>query len=81
LREETRVEPPGWFRCFTIEDWARPGDDEVRYPGGALMGVEEVARRRWGDARREWAHETGMSLVDWLQERRVARRIERGWDP
>lgn len=81
LRQETRLEPPGWFRCFVLEDWAQQGDDEVRYPGGGLMGVEVVAERRWGEARRKWADENHMSIVDWLQERRVARRIERGWDP
>jgi hypothetical protein len=55
LRQETRLEPPGWFRCFVLEDWAQQGDDEVRYPGGGLMGVEVVAERRWGEARRKWA--------------------------
>jgi hypothetical protein len=81
LRQETRLEPPAWFRAFVVDDWARPGDDAARYPGGAPMPVEEVAQRRWMEARRKWADENGLSLVDWLRECRAARRAERGWDP
>jgi hypothetical protein len=81
LREETRVEPPAWFRTFILEYWIRAGDDEVTYPAGGRMGVEEVARRRWTDARREWADENGLSVVDWLRECRAAYRREQGWDP
>ena len=82
LRETTRVEPPAWFRCYVFEDWTRPGDDEVRYQGGGLMGVEEVARRRHLDACREWARNCpGFSLVDWLRERREVRLRAEGLDP
>jgi hypothetical protein len=74
LRETAPVEPPTWFRTFVFEDWTQPGDDAVRYEGGALMGELEVARRRHSDACREWARSCpGFSLVDWLRERREAR--------
>jgi hypothetical protein len=81
LQRETRVEPPAWFRVFVLEDWARPGDDEVRYPAGAPMPAREVAERRWRDERRKWADANGMSIVDWLRECRATRLAERGWDP
>jgi hypothetical protein len=80
-RQHPPKEPPSWFRCFAPEDWAQTGDDEVRYPAGALMGAEEVARRRWMDARRQWARDNGFSVADWLGERRAARRRAQGWDP
>lgn len=73
------VEPPAWFRVFVVEDWVRPGDEEVRHRAGALMGVERVAYVRWVDARREWATEHGMSIADWLAARHEARR-RRGQD-
>jgi hypothetical protein len=72
--------PPPWFDWFVPEDWAEPGDDQVRYPAGALMGAEEVARRRWLDACRRWAAEHGVSIADWLAARRRARRRAMGWD-
>jgi hypothetical protein len=82
LRQATPVEPPSWFRCFTLDDWTRPGDDEVRYEAGGLMGAEEVARRRHLDACRQWAKDCpGFSVVDWLRERREARLREQGLDP
>jgi hypothetical protein len=67
------VEPPAWFRCFVFEDWTEPGDEDVRFPAGALMGAEEVARRRWIDACRRWAKENGFDVASWLYERRRAR--------
>lgn len=67
------VEPPAWFRVFVVEDWLREGDGEVRHPAGALMGAEDVARRRWWDARREWATAEGFSITDWIKAGREAR--------
>jgi hypothetical protein len=67
-------EPPAWFRAFVAEDWGRPGDDEVRYPAGARMPPDQVAYRRWLEARRQWAKENGFSVADWLEERHRARR-------
>jgi hypothetical protein len=77
----TRKEPPAWFRCFRVEDWARPGDAEVRYEGGALMGEFEVARRRHSDACRQWARDNEFSIVDWLKWRRESRLRSEGLDP
>jgi hypothetical protein len=57
-----------------FEDWVRPGDDQVRYAAGALMGAEEVARRRWTAARRRWADENDFDVVQYLQGRHAARR-------
>jgi hypothetical protein len=54
---QVRVEPPAWWRCFDVEAWRQPGDDEVRYAAGALIGADEVAKRRWYGARRAWAIE------------------------
>jgi hypothetical protein len=79
-RPPERVDPPGWFRVFVLDDWSKPDDDKVRHPGGALMGADEVARRRWMEACRQWAHNSGMNLADWLQERRQARLRTMGWD-
>jgi hypothetical protein len=75
------VEPPAWFRRFVLDDWAEPGDDEQCWPGGVPMAAEEVAYRRWSDACREWAIENDVSIVDWLRERRAARRAARGRRP
>jgi hypothetical protein len=73
-RGSVKVEPPAWFRVFVPADWIRLGDEEARYAGGALMGVEEVARRRWRDAQRAWAKENSFDVVSYLQERTAARR-------
>jgi hypothetical protein len=78
------VEPPAWWRHFEPADWAEPGDGEVRYPAGALMGAEVVARRRWTAERRRWAAANSFDVVRWLGEqhrarlgRRPARRARR----
>jgi hypothetical protein len=66
-------EPPGWFLRFDVEEWARAGDDKVRWPGGALMGAGLVAERRWKDACRAWANDNDYPIVEWLRTRREAR--------
>jgi hypothetical protein len=73
-RAAVPIEPPAWWRTFDPELWVRPGDDEVRYPAGALMGAEEAARRRWLEARRRWAEDHDFDVVTYLQERYAARR-------
>lgn len=72
-RPPVPVEPPGWWRCFTPEDWAAPGDDTRRYAAGEQMDQVEVARRRWWDAKRRWAAENGLDVVTWLRQQSEAR--------
>jgi hypothetical protein len=73
------VATPPWFDRFVPEEWADPGDDEVRHQGGALMGAEQVAWRRWSQACREWANEHDVSIADRLAARHRARRRAMGW--
>jgi hypothetical protein len=73
-RPPVRVEPPAWWRCFVLEDWERPGDDEHRYAAGGRILPVEVAKRRWYEARRRWAVEHDFDVVTYLQERHAARR-------
>jgi hypothetical protein len=79
-RRTGAVEVPVWVDRFVPEDWVEPGDDEVRYPAGAPMPPEEVARRRWLEACREWAAEHGVSIADRIAARHWARRRAMGWD-
>jgi hypothetical protein len=66
------VEPPGWWRCFSPEDWGQPGDDTQRYAAGEMMDQLEVARRRWWDAKRRWATENDFDVVTWLRQQNEA---------
>jgi hypothetical protein len=68
-----RIEPPGWWRCFSPEDWAEPRDDTQRYAAGEMMDQLEVARRRWWDAKRRWATENDFDVVTWLRQQNEAK--------
>jgi hypothetical protein len=73
------VEPPAWVRYFEPADWVRAGD----WPAGCYAGdeqgwMEHNARRRWHEARYQWAADNAFPLAEWvledLKERQRRRR-------
>lgn len=72
-RPPVQVEPPSWWRCFTPEDWAEPGDEIQRYTTAEQVHQVEVARRQWWAAKRRWAAENGLDVVTWLRHQSEAR--------